>query len=419
MYKGVDQPVTAIVLGAGSRGNDYSVYSELYPDQLKILAVAEPKEDRRRKFAEKYSIEKENIVDTWEKLLQRPKMADAVFICMLDQMHVDAAIIALEKGYNVLLEKPMSITAKECIRIVKAARKSEGILSVCHVLRYTPFYQTIKKLVESGTIGQVMDICQIENVGYWHQAHSFVRGNWRNSLETSPMILQKCCHDTDIIRWLVGDKCKYVSSFGSLTHFTAENKPEGSPQRCLEGCPVSDECPYNAPKIYLNGNKEWPVDVLSTDLSEEGILKALKEGPYGRCVYSCDNNVVDHQIVNMEFSNKATASLTMAAFNADFTRQIKIMGTKGQITGNMKKEEIKLQIFGREEESVPLDTAEDSGHGGGDFGLISNFVHLVKGQGVNLSGAEESLESHLICFAAEKSRLLHEVVNLDNEYALD
>lgn len=405
--------VKVLVLGAGSRGNAYANYSRMHPDELEIVAVAEPDHKRREQFASRYRIGSESCFSSWEEALSLPKMADAVFVCTLDEFHTQPALKALELGYDVLLEKPMSNQEEECIAIERAARESGRVLTVCHVLRYTPFFQKIKELIHNGEVGKIMTIDLIENVGNWHQAHSFVRGNWRSFEETSPMILAKSCHDMDIISWLIEEPCEWISSFGNLTHFTEANRPSDAPDRCLEGCPHAEECVYYAPKIYLTGNTKWPVDVITTDLTPEGITEALQKGPYGRCVYACDNNVVDHQVVNMEFAGGATASFTMSAFTADMTRQMKIMGTAGQIMADLEKSEIRLHRFGEQEEvRVPVADVEDGvGHGGGDFGVVQNFIRLVNGEGDNLTSAHASLQSHLMCFAAERARKEHCVVN--------
>ncbi len=405
--------VKVLVLGAGSRGNAYAKYSRSHPDELEIVAVAEPDQKRREQFAERYGIGSENCFDSWEEALSLPKMADAVFVCTLDEFHTKPALKALEQGYDVLLEKPMSNREEECIAIERAARESGRVLTVCHVLRYTPFFQKIKELLRNGEVGKIMTVDLIENVGYWHQAHSFVRGNWRSADETSPMILAKSCHDMDIISWLIEEPCERISSFGSLTHFTEANRPAGAPDHCMKGCPYAEECVYYAPKIYLTGNTKWPVDVITTDLTPEGIKDALQNGPYGRCVYACDNNVVDHQVVIMEFAKGVTASFTMSAFTTDMTRQLKIMGTAGQIMADLDKSEIYLHRFGEQEgERVPVANVEDGvGHGGGDYGVVQNFIRLVNGEGDNLTSAYASLQSHLMCFAAERARKEHCVVN--------
>ena len=408
------KPITAVILGAGSRGCTYASYAKEHPEELKIVAIAEPRRDRLDMLADELGVPQENRFADWRDLLACPKMADSAFVCTMDDDHTAPAIQAMEQGYHILLEKPMSNTEEECRAIVDAARRTERTLAVCHVLRYTPFYMTLKALLEQGRIGQVTLINQIENVGYWHQAHSFVRGNWRTTRETSPMILQKSCHDMDIILWLMGKDCKKVQSFGSLRHFTPENAPAGAPERCLDGCSHEETCPYYAPKLYLDMNRTgWPIDVISTDLSLEGRRKALQEGPYGRCVYHCDNDVVDRQIVNLEFEGGAVATFTMTAFSADFTRQLKIFGTEGQITADMGAKQIVLHRFGEEKETIPVDMGlEASGHGGGDYGIMRDFLAVLRDGGESRTSAEVSLQSHLICFAAERSRLGNVVVEL-------
>lgn len=408
------KPVTAVVLGAGSRGSTYAGYAKEHPEELQIIAVAEPRTDRMNILADELNIPDSCRFTSWEELLEYPRMADCVFVCTLDDDHTTPAIKAMELGYHVLLEKPMSNTEEECRAIVAAAKKTGRTLVVCHVLRYTPFYMTLKSLIDQGRIGEVTTINQIENVGYWHQAHSFVRGNWRTVRETSPMILQKSCHDMDIILWLMGKDCLRVQSFGSLRHFSADNAPEGAPERCLDGCPHANSCPYYAPALYLDMNRTgWPVDVITTDMSVEGRRRALEEGPYGRCVYRCDNDVVDRQVVNLEFDGGAVATFTMTGLSADFCRQLKIFGTKGQIEANMGTKEIVLHCFGGEKEVIPVDMGmEASGHGGGDYGIMSDFIRVLCDGGESRTGAEVSLQSHLICFAAEKSRTEHIVVEL-------
>ena len=332
-------------------------------------------------------IPEENRFASWQELLAQPRMADCAFVCTMDDDHIGPAIRAMELGYHVLLEKPMSNTEAECRQIVDAANRTGRTLAVCHVLRYTPFYMTLKNLIDQGRIGEVTTINQIENVGYWHQAHSFVRGNWRTVRETSPMLLQKSCHDMDIILWLMGKDCRRVQSFGSLRHFTPEHAPQGAPERCLDGCPHAQSCPYYAPRLYMDMTRTgWPVDVITTDLSEAGRRKALEEGPYGRCVYHCDNDVVDRQVVNLEFEDGAVATFTMTGFSADFSRQLKIFGTRGQIFADMGTGEIVLHPFGSEKRLVPLEEGNGSGHGGGDHGENNRFPVILVAYGISADG---------------------------------
>lgn len=401
--------ITAILIGAGARGQVYANYARQHPEELQIVAVAEPRADRCALLCDSFAVPPKMRFDTWEPLLAQPRLADAALICTMDGLHTAPALAALEKGYHVLLEKPMSPSEAECRAIARAAKQSGRVLSVCHVLRYTPFFSTLKALVDSGEAGEPASVTQIENVAYWHYAHSFVRGNWRSEAESSPMLLQKSCHDMDILLWLMGCRCTAVSSFGSLRHFDAAHAPNGAPPRCTDGCPHAGDCVYDARRLYLTRNTGWPVDMLTTDLTPEGIERALREGPYGRCVYRCDNDVVDRQVVNLAFESGAVASFTMTAFTTDAARQLKLTGTKGQITADMERGTIWLHRFGeREARQIPVEQPRQSdryGHGGGDYFLMRDFVRAVQSGGAeNRTDADVSLQGHLICFAAEQAR---------------
>ncbi len=408
--------ISLALIGAGDRGmHSYAPYALNKPHEVEFVAVAEPDDKKREAFRKQYGIKEENCFTDYKGLLESPKLADGILICNQDRMHLEPAMMALEKGYHVMLEKPMSVDPAECIQIGDCAEKYNKILVICHVLRYTPFFSTIKELIDRGAIGKLISIQHNENVGYWHQAHSYVRGNWRKAEESSPMILAKSCHDMDIILWLAGSDCTRLSSFGSLTHFKEENAPVGAPERCLQGCPSEKECPYYAPKIYLTDKTTWPTSVISSDLSIEGRLKALQNGPYGRCVYHCDNDVVDHQVVNMEFENGVTAAFTMCAFTNEMSRTLKLMGTKGEIRAHMEKNQIEVIEFGASKKvTIDLNIGVDiHGHGGGDERLMSDFISLIREDNINgLTSAKNSVQSHLMAFAAEKSRVEGTVINM-------
>lgn len=413
-------PVRLIVLGAGARGMDaYAPYALIAPDQLQIVAVAEPRDTRREAFAVRYHLPESMAFPDWREALNAGIEADAVLVATQDNEHVEPACVAMEMGYDVLLEKPIAKTEQELHRIYDTSVKTKKRVTVCHVLRYTRFFNTLKKIIDSGEIGQVVNISHSENIGYWHMAHSFVRGNWRREEETSPLILAKSCHDTDILLYLVGKDCKRVASFGSLKHFTPENAPAGSADRCLD-CSVSSTCPYSAMRLYLipflTG---WPVSVITDDISPEGRMKALREGPYGRCVYHCDNDVVDHQSTVLEFEGGVTATMTVSAFT-DYRhgRTIHIMGSHGEIRAKMSDETIEVTNFRdgtvRTSENPPPGGMSD-GHGGGDLGLIAAFVRMERGEeGAVTSTIRNSIQSHLICIAAEESRKNHTVVEVHN-----
>lgn len=403
--------VTAILLGAGQRGADaYASYALDHPNELKFVAVAEPRQDRREEFAAAHQIPPENCVSNDLELLNRPKMADCVLICTQDQMHYEAIKLAAARGYHILCEKPISPVKEELEEIAHLAQNYDKVISICHVLRYSPFFVQLKKMLDDGAIGQLVSIQHIESVGYWHMAHSFVRGNWRNKQLSSPMILQKCCHDMDILLWLAGSRCQKLSSFGELTHFKAENAPADAPLYCLDGCPHRDECPYYAPRFYLADVEERDgsfAKVVSIQTDKESLLGALKDGPYGRCVYHCDNDVVDHQLVNLQFENGVTASLTMCAFTNKCERIINLMGTKGQLRGNMEENRIVLEDFASGNRTTIDVKIPKGGHSGSDVSMMTDFVRLVAQGGTqkSVSAAAESIESHLMALAAEESRL--------------
>lgn len=405
--------ISAILIGAGARGMDaYGAYALRHPEKLKFVAVAEPNEARRSAMAAAHHIPPDRCFDDWKPLLALGKIADSCLVCTQDRFHVEPAEAALKLGYHVLCEKPMHPEAEACVALVEAAKTSGKTLTICHVLRYSPFFTQIKKLLDEGRIGQAVSVQHIESVGFFHQAHSFVRGNWRSSRESSPMILQKSCHDMDILLWLLGKHCLQVSSFGSLTHFTPENAPAGGTERCLDGCPHTATCPYYCARIYEEDAAGFR-RVVSLDDSPEAVTQALKTGPYGRCVYRCDNDVVDHQVVNLLFEGGVTASFTMCAFTQRCTRILNIMGTMGQIQADMGKNQIVVSDFltgNREEITVRIPRG---GHSGSDTGLMEGFVRTVESNGAyQVSSAEDSLESHLMALAAEESRLTGQTVDL-------
>lgn len=408
------KPVLFIVIGAGDRGFTYSRYSKLYPDRMQLIAVADVINSRRKKFASEFDVNNEMVFESYEQVLAKPKFADAVIVATPDDIHAEPAKLAIEKGYAVLLEKPIANKLPDIVKLNEFNCKLSGFTAVCHVLRYTWFFSSLKRIIDSGGIGKVMSIEHIEGVGWWHQAHSYVRGNWADTTKTSPMILAKSCHDMDILLWLSGKHCRKVSSFGSLSHFKPENAPANSSLRCTDNCGAEPECPYSAKKLYLNMEiKGWPVSVITEDMTFEGRLRAINEGPYGKCVYHSGNNAVDHQVVSLEFEDGVTASFTMSAFTTP-GRKIRIMGTMGELKGDEKKIEFNDFRNGKTEYLEKPVEEVNSGHGGGDFGLISAFIDAVQaGDKTKISSSlDVSVESHQMAFAAEQSRLNGKVVTL-------
>ena len=403
----------AALIGAGSRGfYAYGSYALQYPHEIQFVAVAEPNKEKREKFAEAHHIPENMRFEDWTELLEKEQLCEALLICSPDRDHYKPVMKAIEKGYSILLEKPMSPVPLETLEIAQAAEKHNTILTVCHVMRYAPFYQALKEIVDRKVIGEIVSIQWNENVGYYHHAHSFVRGNWRNSSESSPMILQKSCHDMDMLAWLIGTECKSVSSYGSLTHFKKENAPEGSTYRCLDGCKVEKECPYSAAKWYLNDRDVWPANTISSNASLESRLKAIQEGPYGRCVYHCDNDVVDHQVVNLLFENDVTVAFTMTAVTNEIFRDFKIMGTKGEISGNDVKNKIEISYFSGQKELINPATVS-GGHMGADTSIMVDFIRSVNEKNrSSLTSASVSAQSHMIAYAAEESRVSGAMVSL-------
>ena len=421
---------SAILIGAGLRGIAYTNEMLKFKDKFKVIGVADPNEVRRTSIKNKHNISDDMCFNTWQDILSKPKMADIAIIATMDNMHYEPAMKAIELGYDILLEKPVAPTAKECADLALAAENKGVKVLVCHVLRYTPFFKKVKQIVMNGTIGDVMSIIQVEAVGNIHQSHSYVRGNWHSEEETTPMLLAKCCHDLDIIQWLLDEPCEKVQSFGKLTYFTPENAPEGAPQRCINGnCPVEDTCPYNCRKLYYESvDNSWfrpacASGIAKNDIpTDEEVMTALKTTDYGLCVFHANNDVVDHQTVNMQFKSGANATLTMNAFNKG-GRYIRIFGTKGELIAFMEDDNIDVYTFeDRKHTKIPVTSSEESilgGHGGGDAGLIYELYDYLGGNysGYCAADINISVKNHLIGFAAEKSRREDTVENMDKYLA--
>ena len=420
------EPVKLLIVGAGSRGSVYSTYALEYPEQARVVGVADPREFFHVRMAKRHHIEVDSVVEDWRELAQRPKFADAVVIATPDALHLEPDVEFARKGYDILLEKPLAPDPQSCRRIVEAVQEQDVILAVGHVLRYTSYTQQLKKLLDSGLIGDIVSIQHLEPVGYWHQAHSFVRGNWRNEALSSFMLLAKSCHDIDWLRYLVGHPCVQVSSFGSLMHFRKEAKPveAGEAKRCLD-CAYEPQCPYSAQRFYLGrlyqNRLGWPLDVITTELTEDGVMAALQDGPYGRCVYECDNDVVDHQVVNLLYDNGITATFTMIGTSETRDRETIIFGTRGELRGNGEKI-IHYDFLTNQTREITPQLAETPliRHSDGDYYLMKRFIEAVatRDRSRVLSGPAETLETHLTVFAAEQARHESRVVQIAT-YGLD
>jgi predicted dehydrogenase len=404
------------IIGAGNRGvGSYGAYLLRRPDLAQVVAIADPRIDRLRDAGEKHGVAPEHMYDTWERLLKHETDLDAVIIATPDQLHLQPALEAMKHPVSILLEKPICPTEPEVLQLLEAARRYRADITVAHVLRYTPFFARIKELLDRDVIGTLQSVQHTEQIGYWHFAHSYVRGNWRRLDQSSPMILAKACHDFDILLWLVGHPCTELNSFASLGHFSLANAPEGATERCDQGCKVERTCPYSAQRIYLEKfppANVWPHNVVSLDTSPEGIVAALHEGPYGRCVYMCDNDVMDHQVVSLRFANDVHATMHVSAFTRETTRTIHLMGSHGEIVGNFFNNEITVADYRMNDVRTSQLTLHSEGyHGGGDDALVADFIGRVQDrlrrgeQSVARTSLEGSVGSHLMAFAAEESRL--------------
>ncbi|WP_205511406.1 Gfo/Idh/MocA family protein [Longitalea arenae] len=418
LHKPIEKPVTAITLGAGSRGNVYGNFAAKFPNLLDIVGVAEPISIRNERYAAKHQIDDKNRFDTWEKVFERPRFADAIIITTPDALHYAPCMKALEMGYDILLEKPIAPTEKECRNILALAKKTGRIVAVCHVLRYAPYFVKMRELLSQGAIGDIISIQHLEPIEHLHMAHSYVRGNWHNSKKTTPIILAKSCHDLDIIKWIINKPAKQISAMGDLKWFRKENAPEGSTARCTDGCKVERSCPYSAIRVYHDKRLRLGVFDLPEDKSKhaEAIMEKLKTTDYGRCVYRMDNDQPDHYITNIRFGDNITASFSMEAFTSYAGRRTRIMGSMGDMVGDMN--ELVITDFRTDKQTKLVPKAEDvdeyknSGHGGGDWLLARDFVQAVAQQNPKLltSTIDESIESHIMGFMAEESRKNNKVM---------
>lgn len=379
-----------------------------------VIGVAEPNPERRNKITEMHNIPEDRQFSTWEEALALGKIADVVINTTMDQQHVASSLQALDLGYQMLLEKPMASNIADCEAIAEAAARNNAIVSICHSLRYNDVYRTVREVLQSGRIGDIVSIDQLEAVEHVHQSHSFVRGNWGNEGRSSFMLLQKSCHDIDILFDLLQDRCQRVSSFGSLKFFTKAYAPEGAPERCLDGCPAEDECPYHAMKVY-GAEKGWG-RYIGLPRDPELLTPILQSGPYGKCVFQTDNDVVDHQVVTMEFAKGQTVSFTMTAFTHFGGRRIRIHGTKGYLEAATETRKVEIQEFWGQKNHEVIDVPErEGGHGGADPLVIGTLIQAIEtnNPGLVTTNIANSLESHRIVFAAERARREGKVIYLE------
>ena len=393
-----------VVFGLGARGNIYATFAKTYPEKFELVAIIE-NDEKRLEYA-KTAYPGARLFANYHDFLFENIEADIVAVATQDNDHKEHAIAMMQAGYDLLLEKPIANNKEDCLAIYDASKQYNRKVVICHVLRYTPFYSTVKRYIDSGKLGEVITIHASESVGYYHQAHSFVRGPWRNKAQSSPMILAKCCHDMDILRYLMGEECLSVNSYGDLFYFNKEHAPQGATAYCSD-CPHTD-CIYKAQTIYTSNEGRFFASYFTTkERTDENILGDLPKTQYDRCVFGCDNDVVDHQVTIMQFANGKTACHTMSAFSKEIYRDLKVYGTKAELVGVIESNTFEVRYFGGEVEKVTVDisAANVGGHMGGDYFMMNSLYAALNGEKAEgITYLDVSIESHLMSFAAEESR---------------
>jgi len=419
------EPLRAVIIGAGHRSVLYASYSKTHPEELQVVGVADPDPVRRERTAQEYALPAERVFLTAEELAARPRFAEVAINGTMDRDHVPTTLPLLEAGYHVLLEKPICPTREELPALLAASRRTGTKVMICHVLRFAPFYAAIRERVAAGEIGDLLSVQTVENVSYHHMAVGFVRGKWNRRATSNPMLMAKCCHDLDLICWMKsGVTPTRVASFGGLSYFRPERAPEGSGERCLVDCAIERDCDYSAHKHYIEQGLwsyyAWEcLEHLGTPTVEQKLESLKTDNPYGRCVWRCDNDVVDHQAVAVDFADGSVATHNMTGGVARPCRSMHLIGTHGEIQGTMEEGRFAIRHNdarpGHEyaEEIVDLTVSRDM-HGGGDLRLVADFLRVVRGEPASLSTTDlmDSANGHLIAFAADEAMAEGKVVEL-------
>ncbi len=418
------QKLTAVLVGLGHRARTYGAYAFEHPEELEIVGLADPDPRRLERTAAVFDVPSERCFRSAEELAMQPRFADAAINGTMDRQHVPTTLPLLEAGYHVLLEKPIAPNREELLSLLHIARKTGRTLMICHVLRYAPFYAAIRQRVCNGEIGEIISITSSERVSYHHMAVAFVRGKWRRRAE-NPILLAKCCHDLDLLCWYKsGVRPVRVASHGDLTHFRPDKAPPGAGTRCLVDCQIEAGCPYSARKNYIEqglwGFYAWEsLEHLENPTLDDRLESLRTDNPFGRCVWHCDNDVVDHQSVIVEFADGCVATHTLVGGAARPCRTVHLVGTRGEIEGIMEEGRFTIRKPdarpGHEytEEQIDVNVA-GSMHGGGDLRLVGDFLRVLRGEPPSLSTTtiEDSIYGHLIAYAADQSMLEHRVIDI-------
>jgi predicted dehydrogenase len=411
----MNREIRIAVVGAGMRGA--ALARQAAHCSAKVVAVAEPEVARRSSFAQEFSLPGSAVFASWEALCGREDLCDAAIIATMDHQHTAPALACLRQGWHLLLEKPLADSLEACRAIEAAQREAGVVLSVCHTLRYLESYRTLKKIVDEGTLGKLIHIEHMEAIGHDRFIHNYVRGRWSREEQNTFLLLHKCCHDIDLISWLVGEPCLRVVSFGSLSHFTPHDAPEGSGARCAVDCRISDDCRYSAQRLYVDGDlNAWPARDVCFTHTREAHQNAIRSGPFGTCVWRSGNDVVDHQTVLMEFAGGATSTCTLSGYSASNGRRTRLQGTEGELLYDEATGHMITRRFGGELAEC-LDFPASAAYHPEDEEIVRNWLHTVNNpQDSRIAvDAREALSSHAIVFAAERSRRERRMVTLSLE----
>jgi predicted dehydrogenase len=400
------------VIGAGVRGTNLARKLSLSQYDASVVAVAEPEKTKREAFAAEFGLSASVLFKGWEELTENLSECDAVIIATLDNQHTGPALACLGRGWNILIEKPLADTLEDCRMIVSRQKEQGNVVAVCHTLRFMEGFRTVRQLLTEDHIGELVHIEHMEAIGHSRFAHNYVRGRWAKERENTFLLLHKCSHDIDYICWLISNPCIKVSSFGSLKYFVPSNAPEGSTERCTDGCAVVGTCPYSSVRIYVNSSlDEWPARDICTIHTREAHLEAVKNGPYGSCVWYAGNDVVDHQVVLMEFEGGATATCTLSGYSATNGRRIRLQGAMGEILFDEASGTISVKKFTGENEKI-IHISEPESYHPEDQEIVDEWLSsLINSTAVTVD-AGEALRTHAVVFAAEKSRRENRTVSM-------
>lgn len=409
-------PLRIAVIGAGVRGTALSRKISSSEFSARIVAVAEPDDEKRNSFAREFNLQSTAIFNSWESLTSTLNDCDAAIIATLDNQHTGPVMDCINRGWHVLVEKPLADNIKDCILIDNTRIEKKRVVAVCHTLRFMDGFLKVRQLLESGTIGQLVHIDHMEGIGHFRFVHNYVRGRWAREKNNTFLLLHKCSHDIDYLNWLIKEPCLKVSSFGSLKYFTEKNAPSGSTYRCMDNCQVIDTCPYSAHRIYVEGLLEtWPANDISRIHSRAAHLEAIKSGPYGICAWHANNDVVDHQVVIMEFKGGTTATCTMSGFSATNGRRTRLQGTLGEILYDEALGSISVKKFS-EKEDEHIKIPEQSSYHAEDLDILNNWISSILFSTPVAVDTSEALRTLTVVFASEISRKENRVVEISDFY---